>query len=67
MKWPVVVTLALAMALTQIAACSDKVPESKAAKEIGNIPKQTIDKAAGGVDQALTQGADRLKDDAQKK
>ena len=65
MKWPIVVTLAIA--LTHVAACGDKVPESKAAKEIGNIPKQTIDKAASGVDQALTQGAERLKDDAEKK
>ena len=59
-------TCALA-ALVMLAACGDKLPESKAAKEIGNIPKQTIDKAAGGVDKALTQGAERLKDDAEKK
>ena len=50
-----------------LAACGDKVPESKAAKEIGNIPKQTIDKAASGVDNAMTQGASRLQNDAEKK
>ncbi len=65
MKWPIAVTLA--MVLTQTAACGDKVPESKAAKEIGNIPKQTVDKAAGGVDKALTQAAERVKDDADQK
>lgn len=61
------VTMASMLALAMLVACGDKVPESKAAKEIGTIPKQTIDKAAGGVDKALAQGAERLKDDAQKK
>ena len=65
MKWPIVA--ALALALINLSACGDKVPESQAAKEIGNIPKQTIDKAASGVDKALTQGAERLKDGAEKK
>ena len=47
--------------LMWLAACGDKVPESKAAKELGNIPKQTLDKATTGVDQALTKGAENLK------
>ena len=54
-------------ALLCVAACGDKVPESKAAKELGNIPKQTIDKATSGVDQALTKGAEKLKEADEKK
>ena len=57
----------LASALTCLAACGDKVPESKAARELGNIPKQTIDKATTGVDQALTKGAENLKQADEKK
>ena len=49
------------------AACGDKVPESKAAKEVGNIPKQTLDKAATGIDQALTKNVDKLKEAEEKK
>ena len=54
-------------ALVLLVACGDKVPESKAAKELGNVPKQTIDKAVGGVENAMTQGAERLKDGDAKK
>ena len=54
-------------ALLCVGACGDKVPESKAARELGNIPKQTIDKAAAGVDQALTKGADKIKEADEKK
>ena len=57
----------LASMLMCLAACGDKVPESKAAKELGNIPKQTIDKAAAGVDQALTKGAEKIKEADEKK
>ena len=55
------------LVLAVLAACGDKVPESKAAKDVGNIPKQTLDKAVTGVDNAMTQGADRLKDAEAKK
>ena len=54
-------------ALLCVGACGDKVPESKAARELGNIPKQTIDKATTGVDQALTKGAENLKQADEKK
>ena len=54
-------------ALLCVGACGDKVPESKAAKELGNIPKQTLDKATTGVDQALTKGAENLKQADEKK
>ena len=49
-----------------LAACGEKVPESKAAKEIGNIPKQTIDRATTGVDGAIQQGAERMKEEDKK-
>ena len=45
-----------------LAACGDKVPQSEAAKQIGNIPKQTIDNAAAGVNKAMQQGAERLEE-----
>ena len=32
-----------AVAVALCAGCGDKVPESNAAKDLGNIPKQTID------------------------
>ena len=54
-------------ALIVLGACGDKVPESKAAKDIGNIPKQTVDKATTGLENATTQGVDRLKDAEAKK
>ena len=54
------------IAWSLLAACGDKVPESKAAKEIGNIPKQTIDRATTGVDAAIQQGAERMKEEDRK-
>jgi hypothetical protein len=53
------------LVLTCLAACS-KVPESEQAKKIGNIPKQTIDKAQDDVSKALQQGAERTRDADQK-
>ena len=41
------------IALVLLAGCGDKVPESKVAKEVGNAPKQTVDKAAAGVGDAM--------------
>jgi hypothetical protein len=52
--------------LCLLAACGDKVPQSEAAKKIGDIPKQTVGKAAAGVNNALKQGAGRLKEDDEK-
>ena len=48
--------------LLLVAACGDKVPQSEAAKQIGNIPKQTIDNAAAGVNKAMQQGSERLEE-----
>ncbi len=49
-----------------LAACSDKLPESKASKELGNVPKQTLDKAVGGVNSAIQTNSDKLKDEDKK-
>ena len=47
-------------------ACGDKVPESKAAKDIGAIPKQAIDKTTINVDAAIQKGVDRTKEEDKK-
>lgn len=49
-----------------VVACGDKVPESKAAREVGNIPKQTVDRATTGVDSAIQQGAERIREEEKK-
>jgi hypothetical protein len=54
------------LCLIILAACGDKVPESKAAKEVGNIPKQTMDKAVSGTEDALKKSEDRNKSEDQK-
>jgi hypothetical protein len=55
------------LAVVLLAACGDKVPESKAAKEVGNAPKQTVDKAAAGVNDAMGKAAERAQDQEEKK
>ena len=50
------------MAVALLAACGDKVPESEAAKKLGNMPTQTIDKARDDVNKALEQGAQRTRE-----
>ena len=57
-----IVSAVAGAALVVLGACGDKVPEAKAAKDIGSVPKQTVDKANAGVASAAAQGADRLKD-----
>jgi len=47
---------ALALAAV-LAGCGDKVPESQAAKRLGDQPKQTVNKATEDVTKALQQGA----------
>ena len=49
-----------------LAACGDKVPESEAAKKIGSIPKQTLDRATTDVNKAMQQGSERLKEEDRK-
>ena len=53
-------------ALLLCVACGDKVPESKAAKDIGAIPKQTIDKTTSNIDAAIQKGVDRAKEEEKK-
>jgi len=47
------------------AACGDKVPESEAAKRIGQQPKKTIDSVSSKVGNLMQQGQDseRLKEE----
>jgi len=59
-----IVSVALLL-LTCLAACS-KLPESREAKKIGNIPKQTIDKAQADLGKALQQGEERTREADQK-
>jgi len=42
--------------LFALSACSEEQ-----SKEIGRIPKRTVDKAAADVDRALRQGTERLR------
>jgi len=51
--------IALVAVALLVAACGDKVPQSEAAKKIGSIPKQTVDRAAERTTEALKQGAER--------
>jgi hypothetical protein len=57
----------LVIAVLLVAACGDKVPESKAAKAVGSAPKQTVDKAAAGVNEAMGKAAERVQDQDDKK
>ena len=63
MKTRIVLCCIVAAAL---AACGNKTPESQAAKDVGNIPKQTLDKAVSGTEAALQKGEDRNKSEDQK-
>ena len=58
----------LFIAAVFLAACGDKVPESEAAKRLGQQPKQTIDRVTTNVGKAMQQGqgSERLKEDEQK-
>ncbi len=49
-----------------LAGCGDKVPQSDGSKKIGNVPKETRDRAVENTTKALQQGADRNAD-AEKK
>lgn len=56
----------LAIVMLLAAGCGDKVPESKAAKEIGNAPKQAIDRATSGANAAIQQGVERAREEDKK-
>jgi hypothetical protein len=56
--WIVCVVLALA-------ACGNKVPESEAAKRVGQAPKDTVNNVTNKVNDLMKQqgeGSERLKD-----
>jgi len=59
------VRLFLACAVLLVAACGNKVPESEAAKRVGQQPKQTVDSFTNMANSAMQQGgqdSERLKD-----
>jgi len=57
MRW----LLGMAAAIL-LSGCGDKVPQSEAAKKVGDQPKQVIDRAAQDAAKVLQQGADRTAD-----
>ena len=53
-------------AVLVLAACGDKVPESEAARRIGQQPKKTVDSVSNKVNDLMQQqgqGSERLKED----
>ena len=56
---------ALALVGLLAAACGDKVPESEAAKRIGQQPKKAVDSVSSKVGNLMQQGQDseRLKEE----
>lgn len=48
--------------VAMLLGCGDRMPESKAAKDAGKAPKQTLDKAAAGAADAMSEAAERAKD-----
>jgi len=59
----------LLTAVLLAAACGDKVPESEAAKRLGQQPKQTVDRVTTNVGKAMQQGqgSERLKEEEEPK
>ena len=47
------------LALVTLAACGNKTPEYQPSKELGNIPKQTLDRATSGTEDALKKAQPR--------
>jgi hypothetical protein len=60
------VMLLLCCACVLVAGCGNKTPESQAAKEVGNIPKQTLDRAVSGTEAAMQKSDERNKSEDQK-
>jgi hypothetical protein len=52
-------------AIVLLSACGDKVPESEAAKRIGQQPKKTVDSVSSKVGDLMQQGqgSERLKEE----
>ena len=51
--------IAAAWVALVLGACADKVPQSQAAKRVGDVPKQVVDKAITDTAKAMKQGAGR--------
>ena len=53
-------------AISLLAACGDKVPESEAAKRVGAQPKKTVDGASSRIGDLMQQGqgSERLKEES---
>jgi len=54
--------IAAMLVVAGLVGCGDKVPESDAAKQIGNMPKQTLDKVQRDLDQAAQKDAEHRRD-----
>jgi hypothetical protein len=52
----------LIVLLALLAACGDTVPEAETARQIGSVPKKTVDKVMEDAGRALRQGADRTRE-----
>ena len=54
------------LALVALAACGDKVPESEAARRVGQQPKKTVDSVSSKVGDLMQQGqgSERLKEES---
>ncbi len=59
---------ALLVVALLLAACGDKVPESEAARRLGQQPKKIVDRVTTDVGSAMQQGQDseRLKEEEPK-
>jgi hypothetical protein len=59
---------ALLVVALLLAACGDKVPESEAARRLGQQPKKIVDRVTTNIGKAMQQGQDseRLKEEEPK-
>ena len=53
--------IAGAVLVLALAGCGDKVPQSDASKRVGSAPRQAVDRATQGVNEALQKDAERAK------
>jgi hypothetical protein len=58
------VLISAVAAISLVAGCGDKVPESQAARKVGAVPKQTVDRATDDTAKALEQGSQRTRQGA---
>ena len=58
----IIVKPLLLVLLSLVLTACNKLPESEESKKVGAIPKQTLDKAVSGLNNANDQAAERLKE-----